>query len=135
LEFPVRLSHRSGVSTSLFSWMRSGFNYGLGSKQFSDTVRMQHILRYDMLELQYLEQLASCTLDNCLQLKDEAFAQSDDVGPMAQIFIHHRYLCFVTFMTILLMKIVLKSINILRCSLRTSAQLIIVIRYFNFNYL
>ena len=81
-EFPAHLSHRSGVSTSLFSWMRSCFNYGLGSKQFSDTIRMQHILRYNMLELQYLEELASRTLDDWLHLKYEAFPRFDDVGPL-----------------------------------------------------
>lgn len=37
-EFPAHLSHRSGISWSLFSWMQSCFNYGMGSKQFSDAL-------------------------------------------------------------------------------------------------
>ncbi|KIM37653.1 hypothetical protein M413DRAFT_49570, partial [Hebeloma cylindrosporum] len=81
-EFPARLSHRSGISTGLFSFMRSCFNYGLGSKQFSDTIRMQHILHYDTLELQYLEQLAIRTLDDWFRLKYEAFPRFDDIGPL-----------------------------------------------------
>jgi hypothetical protein len=35
-----------------------------------------------MLELQYLEQLASHTLDDWVHLKYEAFPRFDDVGPL-----------------------------------------------------
>ena len=37
-EFPARLSHRSGISKTLFGWMRSSFQNGMGSKQFSDAL-------------------------------------------------------------------------------------------------
>jgi hypothetical protein len=35
------------------------FQNGLGSKQFSDALRVQHRLRYHKLELQYLQHLSS----------------------------------------------------------------------------
>jgi hypothetical protein len=72
-EFPARLSHQSAISTTLFSWtrMRSSFNYGMGSKQFADALRMQHVLRYDMMELQYLNHIASFALDRWLGQKSQ----------------------------------------------------------------
>ena len=82
-EFPARLSHRSGLSKPLFSWMRSCFNYGMGSKQFSDALRAEHILRHDLLELQYLENLADRILKAWLQReKWDAFPRYDDRGPL-----------------------------------------------------
>jgi len=78
-EFPAHLSHRSGISLSLFSWMRSCFNYGMGSKQFSDALRTQHVLRYSLLELQYLEYLASLPLDSFMGTKYNSFPRYDDV--------------------------------------------------------
>ncbi|KAF5323995.1 hypothetical protein D9611_008386 [Ephemerocybe angulata] len=56
--FPARLTHRSAVSNELFSWMRSCFQNGMGSKQFADAVLCQHLLAYDQLHLQYLEYLS-----------------------------------------------------------------------------
>ncbi|KAF6759179.1 hypothetical protein DFP72DRAFT_1102402 [Ephemerocybe angulata] len=58
--FPARLTHRSAVSNELFSWMRSCFQNGMGSKQFADAVLCQHLLAYDQLQLQYLEHLSQC---------------------------------------------------------------------------
>ncbi|KIM48835.1 hypothetical protein M413DRAFT_59520 [Hebeloma cylindrosporum] len=82
-EFPAQLSHRSGLSKTLFSWMRSCFNYGMGSKQFSDALRAEHILSHDLLELQYLESLAERSLKPWLQQeKWEAFPRYDDHGPL-----------------------------------------------------
>ncbi|KAF8056942.1 hypothetical protein FPV67DRAFT_1637573 [Lyophyllum atratum] len=57
-EFPARLSHRSGISLPAFSFMRSCFQNGMGAKQFSDALRIQHLQRYDELHLQYLHSLA-----------------------------------------------------------------------------
>jgi hypothetical protein len=48
----------------------------MGSKQFSDSLRMQHLLQYDTLELQYLEHLAMNNLDDWLQHKYYAFPLS-----------------------------------------------------------
>ncbi|KAF6751766.1 hypothetical protein DFP72DRAFT_1135650, partial [Ephemerocybe angulata] len=47
-EFPARLTHRSGLELATVDWLRSCFQYGLGSKQFSDALRSQHRLRYDL---------------------------------------------------------------------------------------
>ncbi|KAF6742075.1 hypothetical protein DFP72DRAFT_831643 [Ephemerocybe angulata] len=50
-EFPARLSHRGAMYISTVEWMRSSFQNGMGSKQFSDSLRTQHLLRYDKLHL------------------------------------------------------------------------------------
>ena len=93
-EFPAQLSHRSAISTSLFSWMRSSFNYGMGSKQFADALRMQHILRYDMMELQYLNHLSSFALNGWLGQKFAAFPRFDDLGPLGpRLYTPHATLC------------------------------------------
>ena len=81
-EFPAHLSHRSSISNTLFAWMRTSFNYGMGSKQFSDGLRMQHLLQYDSLELQYLEHLATDDLGEWLQHKYHAFPPFNDVTPI-----------------------------------------------------
>ena len=93
-EFPARLSHRSAISTTLFSWMRSSFNYGMGSKQFADALRMQHVLRYDMMELQYLDNIASFALDGWLGQKFPAFPRFDDISPLGpRLYTPHANLC------------------------------------------
>lgn len=80
-EFPARLSHRSGISTSLFGWMRSCFQNGMGSKQFSDALRVQHLLRYDEIHLQYLDRLACLSLDGWMSRKYEPFLPFDNDTP------------------------------------------------------
>ena len=93
-EFPARLSHRSAISTTLFSWMRTSFNYGMGSKQFADALRMQHVLRYDMMELQYLDHIASFALDGWLGQKFLAFPRFDDLSPLGpHLYTPHANLC------------------------------------------
>ncbi|KAF8180079.1 hypothetical protein BJ912DRAFT_855402 [Pholiota molesta] len=57
LEFPACLSHRSGLSKTVFSMMRSCFQNGMGPKQFSDALRVQHLQHHDTLHLQYLHSL------------------------------------------------------------------------------
>ncbi|KAF8867530.1 hypothetical protein CPB84DRAFT_1859325 [Gymnopilus junonius] len=81
-EFPARLSHCSGMSSTLFEWMRSCFQNGLGSKQFSDALRVQHLLAHDHLHLQYVEHLALCQelLDAWTGEKYEAFLPFDDMS-------------------------------------------------------
>ncbi len=81
-EFPARLTHRSGMSTALFSWMWSCFQCGMGPKRFSDALRVQHLLRYDALQLQYLEFIAERTLERCLPdaKKYKAFLPFDDTS-------------------------------------------------------
>ncbi|KXN83660.1 hypothetical protein AN958_01227 [Leucoagaricus sp. SymC.cos] len=49
VEFPAMMSHRSAISTASFSTMRMCIQNGMGSKQFSDTLRAQHLEHYDIL--------------------------------------------------------------------------------------
>ncbi|TFK45259.1 hypothetical protein OE88DRAFT_1594242, partial [Heliocybe sulcata] len=58
-EFPARLSWWSGISHSAFSLMRSCFQNGMGAKQFSDALRVQHVRRHDLLHLMYLAYIQS----------------------------------------------------------------------------
>jgi hypothetical protein len=80
-EFPARLSHRSGMSKTIFSWMRACFQCGMGAKQFSDALRVQHLLKYDELHLQYLHELASRSLDGWRGQKYERFLAFDNTSP------------------------------------------------------
>ncbi len=54
-QFPAHLTHRSGMSDSVFTMMRCCFQNGMGAKQFSDSLRVMHRRRYEMLEVQYLQ--------------------------------------------------------------------------------
>ncbi len=56
-EFPARLSWRSGMSLRLYHLMRSCIQSGMGAKQFSDAVRVQHLRKHDLTHLQYLHYL------------------------------------------------------------------------------
>ncbi|EKM74042.1 hypothetical protein AGABI1DRAFT_16655, partial [Agaricus bisporus var. burnettii JB137-S8] len=82
-EFPCRLTHRSALAESVLTWMRSCFQNGMGSKQFSDALRVQHVLAYDDLHLRYLEFLArrQFTLGDLLGRKYETFLPFDDRSP------------------------------------------------------
>lgn len=62
-EFPARLTHRSAMEIKTVDWLRSCFQAGMGPKQFSDALRVQHLLQYDLIHLQYLQQISSRTLD------------------------------------------------------------------------
>jgi hypothetical protein len=78
-EFPARLSHRSGMSASVFKFMRSCFQNGMGAKQFSDALQVQHLEMYDQLTLQYLNYLAHRQSISGMQgEKYEAFLPYDD---------------------------------------------------------
>lgn len=80
-EFPARLSHRSAIENGLFELMRSCFQNGMGSKQFSDLLRTQHLLRYDKQHLQYLEHVYSLQLSEWLGHKFRSFPEFEDRGP------------------------------------------------------
>jgi hypothetical protein len=58
-EFPALLTHRSGISKAVFSWMCSCIQNGMGVKQILDSLRVQHLLCYDELHLQYLNSLVT----------------------------------------------------------------------------
>ena len=47
LEFPAQLSPWSGITLSTFHFMPSCFQNGMGAKQFSDSLRVQHLHKYD----------------------------------------------------------------------------------------
>ncbi|PPR06280.1 hypothetical protein CVT24_000821 [Panaeolus cyanescens] len=57
-EFPARLTYRSGLSNTTFSWLRSCIQNGVGVSQFSSMLETQHLLHHDQLHLQYLNYLA-----------------------------------------------------------------------------
>ncbi|KAF6747999.1 hypothetical protein DFP72DRAFT_1174556 [Ephemerocybe angulata] len=80
-EFPARLTHRSGLELATVDWLRSCFQYGLGSKQFSDALRSQHRLRYDRLHLQYLQYIKSQVLSTWIEKRFPAFPQFEDRSP------------------------------------------------------
>ena len=66
----------------------------MGSKQFADALRMQHVLRYDMMELQYLDHIASFALDGWLGQKFLAFPRFDDLSPLGpHLYTPHANLC------------------------------------------
>ncbi|EDR06014.1 uncharacterized protein LACBIDRAFT_302278 [Laccaria bicolor S238N-H82] len=101
-KFPARLSHRSGISTTLAGWMWSCFQNGMGAKQFSDALCVQHLLKYDELHLQYLDLLARCTLDGWSGQKYEAFPLFENRGPQGlhgfvpgAIWIQDMYDCYI----------------------------------------
>ncbi|KAJ7754059.1 hypothetical protein B0H16DRAFT_1833181 [Mycena metata] len=54
-EFPAYLSHRGAMSKTVFELMRTFFQYGLGSKQFSNSLQVLHRLHFDRLHAQYLD--------------------------------------------------------------------------------
>lgn len=80
-EFPARLSHRSGITKRLLSFMRSCFTSGMGGKQFSDAIRVQHLLRYNGLHQQYLHVLVERRLDNWTGQQYPAFLPFDSQDP------------------------------------------------------
>lgn len=57
-EFPALLTYRSGISLDTFLFMRSCFQSGMGAKQFSNALRVQHLQKYDQVHLSYLQTIA-----------------------------------------------------------------------------
>ncbi|KAF5370456.1 hypothetical protein D9615_009773 [Tricholomella constricta] len=82
-EFPARLTYRSGISTDVLSLMRSCFQHGMGSKQFSNVIRVQHLQNYDRLHLRYLQNIASryLLLTGQFMRKFKSFPPFDDRSP------------------------------------------------------
>lgn len=82
-EFPAHMTRRSGVSKSLLSFLRSSLQNGISAKGFSDCVRVQHLLRYDQLQLQYYHNLVSrLKMDSWRGGKKyEAFLPYEDTSP------------------------------------------------------
>ncbi|KAJ7246127.1 hypothetical protein B0H12DRAFT_1235640 [Mycena haematopus] len=67
------------ISESLFMFMRSCFQSGMGAKQFSDALRVKHLEQYDKLQLSYLWKIAeSQGLARWRQKKFRAFKSFED---------------------------------------------------------
>ncbi|KAJ7271337.1 hypothetical protein B0H12DRAFT_1008596 [Mycena haematopus] len=80
--FPVRLTHRGGISDDVFMFMRSCFQSGMGAKQFSDALRVRHLEHYEALEIKYLSALAKLKgMSTWLGRKDQSFLAFEDTTP------------------------------------------------------
>ncbi|GLB45297.1 putative essential for the formation of DNA replication focal centers [Lyophyllum shimeji] len=80
----ARLTFRSGMSLSALALMRSCFQHGMGAKQFSNALRVQHLQNYDRIHLQYLHTLAASPLLSHSQFnhtKFKPFLPFDDRSP------------------------------------------------------
>ncbi|KAG6835921.1 hypothetical protein H0H93_013330 [Arthromyces matolae] len=57
-EFPATLTYRSGIATDVLYFMRTCFQHGMGARQFSNALLVQHLQNYDLLQLRYFQTLA-----------------------------------------------------------------------------
>ena len=96
-EFPAILSHRSAISADVFALMRSCFNYGVGSKQFSHILLGLHHRRFSHIHVQYLDGVLSRScrtdLDDGPQATYEAFSQFADTDGYAGFVPSSSWLC------------------------------------------
>lgn len=53
--FPAHLTHRSGISSTLFNMLRPMFNSRMGPKATANLLQEMHRMRYDCIQLAYLE--------------------------------------------------------------------------------
>ncbi|KAG6821234.1 hypothetical protein H0H93_002344 [Arthromyces matolae] len=78
MEFPARLTWRSGLSLRAFGIVRSCIQHGMGTSEVAEMFRMQHLRRYDELRLQYLHtkisrpHLASESYEPFLPFQDDS---------------------------------------------------------------
>ena len=56
-EFPAALSHRNAIAQSVLATVRTCFQYGMGSKQFSNCLHVLHYRHFDIIHVQYLQGL------------------------------------------------------------------------------
>ena len=63
-EFPITLTHRSAIHTPLLSLQRSLFHKGLGAQQFAKIIHVQHLRRFDFLQIQYLEMIDAMRINS-----------------------------------------------------------------------
>lgn len=126
-EFPAQLTRRSGISRHALAFMRTCFQHGLGSKQFSNALRIQHLQLHDELHLQYLHHLPPQKDLSVWQGKTfKPFLAFDDETEDGFMDSHQMHSGSGMYMTTLLSATRMTSINILRCSQEMYAQLIIV---------
>jgi hypothetical protein len=114
-EFPAQLTCRSGISCHALAFMRTCFQHGLGSKQFSTALCVQHLQLYDELHLQYLHHLAPQKDLSAWQGKTfKPFLAFDDRRKMGFMDSHQMHSGCRTYMTTLLSTTRMTLINILR---------------------
>lgn len=58
-EFPAWLSHRNALADSVLAVMRTCFQYGMGSKQFSNCLQVLQRRRFHIMHAQYLHAILS----------------------------------------------------------------------------
>lgn len=96
-EFPAILSHRSAISADVFALMRSCFNYGVGSKQFSHILLGLHHRRFSHIHVQYLDGILSRSnrtdLNDGPQPTFEAFSKFADPEGYAGFVPSSSWLC------------------------------------------
>ncbi|KAF8078294.1 hypothetical protein FPV67DRAFT_1402915 [Lyophyllum atratum] len=86
-EFPARLTYRSGISSDVLRFMRTCFQHGMGAKQFSNALLVQHLQYYDLLHLRYLRTIAQLAESGSVLLtgpsayKFKSFLPFDDKSP------------------------------------------------------
>ena len=56
-EFPIVLTHHSGLFSPILALQRSLFQKGLGGKQFSQIIKGLHLHYFDQLHIQYLDMI------------------------------------------------------------------------------
>ncbi|KAJ7060520.1 hypothetical protein C8F01DRAFT_951498, partial [Mycena amicta] len=77
-EFPAYLSHRGAIAKPVFEIMRTSFQYGLGSKQFSNSLQVLHRLYFDQIHCQYLDGALSWIKTHGQRELFTAFSSFDD---------------------------------------------------------
>ena len=76
--FHFRLSHHSGITTSLFASLRSSLNQGMGPKQFSNLPVELHLRRHDQKAIAYRE--AARDLRHVVGQTFEPFGEYEDAS-------------------------------------------------------
>ncbi len=77
-EFPACLSHRNAIANSVLATMRTCFQYGMGSKQFSNCLQVLHHRYFDTIHSQYLDGILSCKSDSDPSTSYQPFGTFED---------------------------------------------------------
>ncbi len=77
-EFPACLSHRNAISDSVLAVMRTCFQYGMGSKQFSNCLQVLHHRYFDTIHAQYLDGILSRKCDSDPSTSYQPFGTFED---------------------------------------------------------
>jgi hypothetical protein len=77
-EFPACMSHRNAIASSVLATMRTCFQYGMGSKQFSNCLQVLHRRRFDIIHAQYLDGILSRKSNSDSSISYQPFGKFDD---------------------------------------------------------